>query len=336
MEVSIYCSVRELPPRDFPHRIISHSQSADQGTSRQLDELFEQIHSSHEMTPAMFALLRQLERTRHFLVLEVAPEAYPAVLPWLEQSAGILRRTNGEFIDSEGRTLHSPGGQPHPQAKVPQPLEARQRRDRSQTRLKSQGFSVPKHLPLVISEREIHLREAREVAERCLALLLVALRGDSAGAGEPIPTEELKELRPLGFAHLTPEEQDYLNHPNSEPEAHVAFSWRYESLLALLWSVGLQELPPPSEICDASTVVGMMLDSEEDQLLTRAHLRAPSILLDTLDLTFCQLWLVRQAQLDNNKPPEDIDLGIVYERHYALSWLTRLEPCEWDDICTPT
>lgn len=334
-QVSLYCSARELPPRDFSHRLISYSQAGEQSSSRQLDELFERIQqSTHEITPQLFALLRQLERTRHFLVLELAPHVSPTLESWLERSLGLLRRSNGELVDHGGRTLYSPDGQSDPQAELPRPLEARQRRERTQTRLKSQGLSVPEHLPLVISEREIHLRETREVAERCLALFLVALRGDSAGAGEPIPTEELKQMRPLGFAHLTPEEQDYLNHPH--PDAHVVFSWRYESLLALLWSAGLQELPPPSELCDVSAVVGMMLDCGEEQILTRANQRAPSILLDALDLTFCQLWLVRQAQLDNNKAPDEIDLGIVYERYYALSWLTRFEPYEWDDICTPT
>lgn len=288
------------------------------------------------MTPSLFALLRHLDRTRHLLCLDVEAEAVGTMQSWLEKSLAVVQQSSGEFTDSRGRTLFSASQVADPTAELPRSTEAKQRRERTLARLKSGGMEIPPHLPLVISEPEAVLRDSKETAQRCLALLLVALRGESVGAGEPIPLDELKQLRPESFSYLSPQEQSFLD--GSEPDlgAAVAMSWRYESLLTLLWAVGLQELPSASEICDVSSLVDKMIGLDENELINRARLRDASIILDALDLAFCQHWLTRQAELEETSPPESLNPGIVLERHYALSWLTRFEPCDWDDISTPT
>ncbi len=336
MEVSVYCSIRELPHRDFAHRLISESQVDDPSASAHLQSLFLSLQDAPEMAPSLFALLRHLDRTRHILRLETSPDDRQSLEHWAEKSLGVILQSNGEFTDHRGRLLYSASREADPSAELPRPIEGVQRRERTRARLKSGSLEIPTHLPLVISEPEVVLRSPQEIAQRCLALLLVALRGESLGSGEPIPLDELKQLRPESFAYLTPQERHFLDDSEFDPSANVAMSWRYESLLTLLWAIDLQELPPASEICEVASLVDKMLAIDEAELSSRARLRDTSIVLDALDLVFCQHWLARQAELEQSPPIESINSGIVLERNYALSWLTRFEPCDWDEICTPT
>lgn len=350
MEISVLSSVRDLPPREFPHRLLFHAQS--DGIAQRLDQLFERVQASAGTEQQTFATLQQLDRTQHILSLELTPAFRLAVPPeppprfearfqaWLEQSLSLVLLPDGTIVDPQRRTLYAPGEPPDPQAAPPQAAEAIKRRERTQARLGE--LTIPSYLPLVISERQFNPRQEREIAQRCLALLIVALQAECARCGEPIPSQQLAQMRPLGIEQLTPQEQAYLNNP--DPKADLAFGWRIESLLTLLWSLGLQELPPPSELCDVARVVDSVLNSQESDLISAARLRDPMVLLDTLDLVFCQHWLLRQAeskrtiaapQLFQGVSPLQVEPGVIYERHYALSWLTRSESSPWDDIATP-
>ena len=117
----------------------------------------------------------------------------------------------------------------------------------------------------------------------------------------------------------------------------VEFSWRYEALFLLQWALGLvDELPLPRSICDAPQVERIMLDTDDNDLVGNAGLRPAKDILDALDLHFRLHWAARNAELGERDSPENLDAGIILERHYALNWLVHFEDAGWDEVDTST
>ena len=218
--------------------------------------------------------------------------------------------------------------------------DARDRQARSEEELGQFGVRTPATLPPVVSEIDVVLRPAPEVARRAMALFVVALRAESLMSRD-IPVEDLKD-RPLALRALTPKEQAFLNDAAPDQQQITNFVWRYEALWLLAWTLGLvEELCYPSETCDVGILSKTFLESDEEALVKNAKLLPTETLLDALDLHFRLHWLVRQRQQDG-KPSEgetggnDLDPGVVLERYYALNWLVQHGGAEWDDVQTPT
>jgi hypothetical protein len=220
------------------------------------------------------------------------------------------------------------------------PSDARDRQARCEEELGQFGVRTPATLPPVVSEIDVVLRSAPEVARRAMALLVVALRAESLMCPE-LAVADLREKRPLAFRALTPKEQAFLNDEAPDQEQITNFVWRYEALWLLAWALELVgELCYPSETCDVGILSKTLLALDEEALLKNAKLLPTETLLDALDLHFRLHWVVRQRQ--NGKPPDgemggnDLDPGVVLERYYALNWLVQHVGAEWDDVQTPT
>lgn len=219
--------------------------------------------------------------------------------------------------------------------------EARDRQARSEEELNQFGIRTPATLPPVVSEIDVVLRSAPEVARRALALFVVALRAESLMCPE-LAVADLREKRPLALRALTPKEQAFLNDAAPDQQQITNFAWRYEALCLLAWALGLLEvLCYPSETCDVGILSKTFLEVDEEALVKNAKLLPTETLLDALDLHFRLHWVVRQRQQDG-KPPNgetggsDLDPGVVLERHHALNWLVQHKGAEWDDVQTPT
>lgn len=336
MLVNAYCTARNLPPLDFPHRLLGHRDRSDPNLTAHLQGFIGYLSPDTAMTSERYELLRHVQRVTHHLSMEVSQDLPESFAHWLAQARAVAFWPDGSVRDAQGLRLFQPEGQPDPGAKLPVSALAERRKTASQRRLEAEGISVPAHLPTILDEEEVELRSPAEVANRALALFIVALRAESLGSGDPIPVSEIEERQPFGFGALSPLEREFMTSQAPPEQAIVEMSWRYEALQTLLWSLGLCELPPATEIAEVSTLVGMMMEIEEEELTARANLRLPTILLDTLDLHFRYHWAVRQARLEERDPPGGLDAGVVLERHYALNWLVRFEGAEWDDIDTPT
>ena len=220
------------------------------------------------------------------------------------------------------------------------PSDVRERQARCEEELGQFGIRVPATLPPVVSEIDVVLRPAPEVARRAMALFVVALRAESLMSRD-IPVEDLKD-RPLALRALTPKERVFLNDAAPDQQQIINFAWRYEALWMLAWAIGLvEELCYPSETCDVGILSKILLALDEEALLKKAKLLPTETLLDALDLHFRLHWVVRQRQQDG-KPPDDetggsdLDPGVVLERHHALNWLVQYKGAEWDDVETPT
>jgi hypothetical protein len=217
--------------------------------------------------------------------------------------------------------------------------DARDRQARSEEELGQFGIRTPATLPPVVSEIDVVLRPAPEVARRAMALFVVALRAESLMSRD-IPVEDLKD-RPLASRALTPKERVFLNDAAPDQQQIINFAWRYEALWMLAWAIGLvEELCYPSETCDVGILSKTFLEADEEALLKKAKLLPTETLLDALDLHFRLHWLVRQRQdgkpADGEMGGNDLDPGVVLERHHALNWLVQHGGAEWDDVQTPT
>jgi hypothetical protein len=207
------------------------------------------------------------------------------------------------------------------------------RKKRSEELLRTQGIPINQSLPAIESEEEITLRSAEDIAKRAVGLCAVALRGEGLKQQEVISLLTGKDV----WASSTPEEKKFLLKKRPARQEMINFKWRYESLWVLLWALGhVQDLGAPTSICDVQSAVRMILDSPSEDFIHRAKNRPISEILDEADLIYRYDWAVVDARIKGEDPPGNLDLGVVYERHYSLNWLIGYMDQEWDDVTTDT
>ncbi|MCR1004212.1 MAG: DUF4272 domain-containing protein [Stenotrophomonas maltophilia] len=290
-------------------------------------------HGDGQMTAARYHLMRHVQRVRQHYLFELAEADLEALQPWLLQANAVCFLEDGSVRDPAGRVLL--GEAPDPQAQVPYPADAGQRRARSQQQLQAHELRVPPSLPPVLGAAEAQLRAPAQVWARAQALLACALRAEALQSGEPpLSLAELAERLPALPEALSPAEAAFIAH--GDAEAALPFGWRYESLAVLLWALGLSEaLPWPQATCAVPDVVGALLQ-KADSGSEPATLRDTAELLDALDLHYRLHWVAREAQRQGAPMPGALEEGVIYERHYALNWLFCFEQADWDDVDTPT
>lgn len=208
------------------------------------------------------------------------------------------------------------------------------RKERNEQFLKTLGVPVNSNLPYVESEREARFREPKEVAKRAVALyavISVAHQADAEGAVSWLKGEDLWDV-------VTPKEKVFLESENPSEEEIINATWRAESLWTLLWALGrVEESKLPTQLCDTELLQQIMFPVENScaAFVSDAVLRSTSEILDETDLIYRIHWAIVDARLNNKEPPGGFDPGVVYERHYALNWLTRYSD-NWDEVTTDT
>lgn len=294
--------------------------------------------AGQRMDARVHQLLERAGRTRHVLGTVTEPGLDAAGRAWgllmhLAQASGALVFWNNSVLDSAGRYYLAPGGRYDPASQIPVFPSALARKARSEARLQALGIPYIPHLPPVAADEEALLRDADEVAERAVALLAVALRGEGMESDAVLGI-----LRDHGFEEaLSPKEAAFLNAAAPTPHERTQFAWRYEGLYALLWALGhFPALKSPGEICDVPEVAGKMKEIGLRELVAGARLRPLPEILEELDFTYRCHWAVVDARANDRPAPPGLDPGVVYERHYALNWLTGYGDEEWDDVSTDT
>jgi hypothetical protein len=209
-----------------------------------------------------------------------------------------------------------------------------ERKERNEQFLKALGVPVNLNLPHVESEKVARLKEPNEVAKRAVALyslVSVAHLADPQGAISWLKNEGLWEA-------VTLKEKVFLESQNPSQEQINDATWRAECLWTLLWALGrIEKSSLPTELCDTELVQQIMspVESSCAGFVSHAALRSTSEILDETDLIYRIHWAVVDARLNNKEPPGGFDPGVVYERHYALNWLTCYSD-DWDDVTTDT
>jgi hypothetical protein len=210
-----------------------------------------------------------------------------------------------------------------------------QRKERNGQLLASLGIPVNPHLPRVESEAEAKLRNPKEVAKRAIVLYFVI--SVAHGAHRETASAWLKDEGLWDV--VSPKEKEFLDSDHPAEEEIIASTWRAESLWTLLWALRkIEKLELPTELCDTEVEHNLMSWTEQDSCATfvnSAELRSLCEMLDETDLIYRIHWAVVDARLKDEEVPGGFDPGVVYERHFALNWLTCYSD-NWDDVTTDT
>lgn len=338
--INVYATLLAPPEPAFPHRLLARRDRSDPELLPHLQGFIGYVLQTGQgkMTSTLYHVMRHLQRVQHHYSVEVEEDDLPDFSGWAARANALCFLPDGSVRDPAGRVLVS-RGEPaaEPDASVPYPDDARERKACSLQQLQALGVRVPASLPPVISVGEVSLRPADEVARRMLALFAVAVRAESLATSEPLAVEEILARVPPARAALTPLEQSFLQAATPTTQRIADFAWRYEALALLQWSLGLVDrLPLPDAICDVPQTARLALDHHDEAFIAAARLRPVTALLDALDLHLRLHWAVRQARLDPSEPPAGLNPGVISERHHALNWLVGFEDKPWDEVDTPT
>jgi hypothetical protein len=208
-----------------------------------------------------------------------------------------------------------------------------ERKQRSAAQLRAEGIPVLETLPCIEDESEIKRRSEDEVMDRAIALMAVA------GKGERAPVSLLARfIDDFGVrSKLTPLERAFIESDAPAEKDYVQFSWRYEALRVLFWSLQLLPLPRrPETPIDPAEIGRIFFSGTERTLRQRIRLRSAAEVLDRADLLYRYHWAVRNARLRNRPLPEGIHPGVLLEWDHAARWLIGYQDQEWDKISCDT
>lgn len=337
--INAYCTHRDPPALAFPHKLRNRSDAANPELANHLNGLCGYVfgRGKDEMTQLKLHLIQHIQRVKHQFSMEVEDTEFDALADWAWEANAVLFLPDGSMRSPNGALLLDRDGRMDAEAVLPFPEDALERKERNEAHIKRLGAQVAHSLPPVVGEVELKLRTSDEVLGRAQALAAVAIRAESlSNSPPPILVKDLKRLLPLGFPALSPNEAEFLDAEQPDPQEVTNFVWRYESLQALVWALSLQpELQFPKEMCDVEALL-QLFKQPKAKLKKDAKLRPAAEILDAVDLHYRLHWLVRESQLQDQEPPLDLEGSVVYERHYALNWLTRYEEAAWDDVDTAT
>jgi hypothetical protein len=340
MLVNAYCTLRSLPPLGFPHVLRSRRDRRDPKLAEHLRGFagFIMGGGKRPMTPLRYHVLRHIDLVQWQVALEVEDSQRDAFQAWAVAANAIVFLPDATVRDPAGLLLADPlTGDPEAGAELPHPADATLRKGRTEAQLAALGIAVAKGLPPVAGEGEVELRDVADVVARCHALFACALRAESIASGHELPVEKIRARLPAAAAALSAKERSFFEDAAPERQAVVQHVWRYESLAALLWSLGaLPDLPLPDALCDVPPLANIMFAEHGAGLAARARLRPPGEILDATDLHLRLHWATTDARVRNAPAPAALEPGVVFERHYALNWLTGFQRAAWDDVDTPT
>ncbi len=106
----------------------------------------------------------------------------------------------------------------------------------------------------------------------------------------------------------------------------------------LLWTINkVEKLALPTEQVEIPEIVSRLPEflTDPTEFIKNANVRPTTEILDASDLIYRLHWATRNADLNNQPMPANLDLSIIMERHYAINWVTFYAD-EWDEISTDT
>ena len=215
------------------------------------------------------------------------------------------------------------------------PKPAEQRKKQTEMLLKSLNIPFIDHLPLTEEESEVKIRTAQEIAERILILVYLAYVSEVPDERENV-IEFLKTN--LLWEKVSPNENELFQKEELTDQETVNISWRSESVWLLLWIINkVDHLELPTEQVEIPEILSRLPNflTDPGEFIKNAIVRPITEILDLSDLIYRLHWAARNADLNNQQMPANLDLSIIMERHYAINWVTFYAD-EWDNISTDT
>jgi acetolactate synthase small subunit len=207
-----------------------------------------------------------------------------------------------------------------------------ERKEKSESFLEQHGIKTNKNLPCTIDAVAVEERTEKELIDRAYALLVIAAKGEGVEQEHLIKIVEAKRID-----SFSPYETFIYDAATLSDQERAYATWRYESLYVVLWALGItEELKYPDEICDVSAIVSAIFQPSRENFEKMVKLKSPFEILDELDKTYRMNWACVDARISGNEVAGGINSSVVYERHYALNWLTNHQNQDWDAVQTNT
>ncbi|HVY88701.1 MAG TPA: DUF4272 domain-containing protein [Hyphomonadaceae bacterium] len=211
--------------------------------------------------------------------------------------------------------------------------DSTERKTRSEEILTREGVPFLAHLPMIQPVSEIRFRSTAESMDRLLGLTIAAIYAETADGAW------VRELAHDWQADgcFTPNERAFLQQAEPSAQHRAQFSWRYEGVWVLLWTLGFQNtLGRPDHQANVAGMLKPMFELGPAAMRGKAHLRDGNEILNALDLVYRYHWACTEARVKGRIMPAGLDGGVVMEWHYALNWITSYGDAAWDDVQTDT
>lgn len=213
-------------------------------------------------------------------------------------------------------------------------MTAQQRKKKTEQYLKKLKIPVNPHLPLIEEEAEAVIRSGADIAKRILILTYLNVLKDGGDKKEITTFLKREKL----WAAVSKGEKALLKKTKFTRQDKVDLSWRSEGIWLMLWAIKkVKQLELPTTQCSVKRILNKLPDflTSTTEFANEAGVRSTAEILDMADLIYRMHWAIRQADLAGEEAPADLEGSIVYERHYAINWITCYEE-NWDDVTTDT
>ena len=285
-----------------------------------------------KMDAHVYRILQQIRRTNYSYGCVGDPAINEKGMAFVSKltvkEKGICFLTN-TVVDGEFRVLLGPKSERDPKAKMPVFESADKRRQKTVAELKKRKIRTLDTLPVIVADEEVHMRPAQEVAKRAVCLMAVACEAE----GRP-DFSALEFLKKHGLeGDLSPAEKKLLTDKELFEKQRNSFTWRYESLATLMWCLKQRKDLPFPNAQQRPIVDITAIEKDVKGFVANAELRSVEEILDQNDLAYRCNWAGVEAR-QKGKEQAGMILSVVYERLYALNWITRLKNAKWDDVST--
>lgn len=179
------------------------------------------------------------------------------------------------------------------------------------------------------------LRSSEEIAKRALVLsALISIVFKKNSLSDVVSWLKQENL----WSELAPSELSFINDPSNE-KLHINISWRSEALVVLLWSINkLDSLPSLTELCDVNAVQSLVIEPPNStaDFISSSRLRDEEEIETEYEIVYESHWKVRDAQIHKKPIPDQLNPGVVYERHFGFNYVVGYCGLPWDEITTDT
>lgn len=189
-------------------------------------------------------------------------------------------------------------------------------------------------LPYIEDVEQTQFRSPDIVAKKAIVLrVLIDVANGVVHVHDAIEYLKKYDLWPL----VSGNEILFLENKQRTSSDIFPMKWRIENLNVLIWALGYPaELPFPTTTCSYVFLEVLPAFNQNPQpWLERAKYRNLDDIVRELDLTYRMHWALVDALENGRTPPAGIRISIVYERHFALNWITMYDE-DWDSITTDT
>ncbi|WP_018342226.1 DUF4272 domain-containing protein [Cytophaga aurantiaca] len=203
-------------------------------------------------------------------------------------------------------------------------MTAQQRKQQTETFLKSLGIPVYDGLPAIEEENVIKVRTVQEITARIMILTYL----NCIATQHALQPEILEYLKTEGlWVKTSPSEKILFEKPALTEDDINLISWRAESIWLLLWSIHkVEHLTMPIEEVDIDALFLLLppFMGDPTEYIADVQTRSVSDLLNEADFLFRLNWAISKNEL------EGLNGRIAFERYYTINWITSTRK-EWDD-----